>query len=122
MAGAAGEGGLALGCSAAAHSRSARVSHSVSARAFRKNFIISKYIEKKYAKRSAAARCPGLPEAVKDKDIFSLLQAYAENVDLSEPVLAPLQVWPLLPWAHGENSFPVASPACPYGSLCPGVD
>ncbi|XP_075294899.1 arf-GAP with SH3 domain, ANK repeat and PH domain-containing protein 1-like [Opisthocomus hoazin] len=59
--------------------------------AFRKNFIISKYIEKKYAKRSAAARCPGLPEAVKDKDIFSLLQAYAENVDLSEPVLAPLQ-------------------------------
>uniref|UniRef100_A0A8C8AC62 Uncharacterized protein n=1 Tax=Otus sunia TaxID=257818 RepID=A0A8C8AC62_9STRI len=59
--------------------------------AFRKNFIISKYVEKKYAKRSPAAQCSGLPEAVKDKDIFSLLQAYAENVDLSEPVLAPLQ-------------------------------
>ncbi|KAM6194404.1 arf-GAP with SH3 domain, ANK repeat and PH domain-containing protein 1-like [Sarcoramphus papa] len=59
--------------------------------AFRKNFIISKYVEKKYAKRSPAAQCSSLPEAVKDKDIFSLLQAYAENVDLSEPVLAPLQ-------------------------------
>ncbi|XP_074776090.1 arf-GAP with SH3 domain, ANK repeat and PH domain-containing protein 1-like [Athene noctua] len=59
--------------------------------AFRKNFIISKYVEKKYAKRSPAAQCFGLPEAVKDKDIFSLLQAYAENMDLSEPVLAPLQ-------------------------------
>ncbi|KAM9647672.1 LOW QUALITY PROTEIN: arf-GAP with SH3 domain, ANK repeat and PH domain-containing protein 2-like [Morphnus guianensis] len=59
--------------------------------AFWKNFIISKYVRKKYAKRSPAAQCSSLPEAVKDKDIFSLLQAYAENMDLSEPVLAPLQ-------------------------------
>uniref|UniRef100_A0A8B9CSH8 ArfGAP with SH3 domain, ankyrin repeat and PH domain 2 n=1 Tax=Anser brachyrhynchus TaxID=132585 RepID=A0A8B9CSH8_9AVES len=59
--------------------------------AFRKNFIISKYVEKKYAKRSPAAQCPSLPEAVKNKDVFSLLQAYAENMDLSEPVQAPLQ-------------------------------
>nr|XP_021137948.1 arf-GAP with SH3 domain, ANK repeat and PH domain-containing protein 2 [Columba livia] len=60
-------------------------------KALRKNFIISKYVEKKYAKRSPAAQCSILPEAIKDKDIFSLLQAYAHNVDLSEPVLAPLQ-------------------------------
>ncbi|NXK46214.1 ASAP1 protein, partial [Chauna torquata] len=59
--------------------------------AFRKNFIISKYLEKKYAKRSPAAQCPSLPEAIKSKDIFSLLQAYAENMDLNEPVQAPLQ-------------------------------
>ncbi|KFR06733.1 Arf-GAP with SH3 domain, ANK repeat and PH domain-containing protein 1 [Nipponia nippon] len=59
--------------------------------AFRKNFIISKYVEKKYAKRSPGDQCSSVPEAVKNKDIFSLLQAYAENVDLSEPVLAPLQ-------------------------------
>nr|XP_010306461.1 PREDICTED: arf-GAP with SH3 domain, ANK repeat and PH domain-containing protein 1-like [Balearica regulorum gibbericeps] len=58
---------------------------------FRKNFIISKYVEKKYVKRSSAAQCSGLPEAVKDKDIFSLLQAYGENVDLSKPVLSHLQ-------------------------------
>ncbi|XP_071429246.1 arf-GAP with SH3 domain, ANK repeat and PH domain-containing protein 2-like [Pithys albifrons albifrons] len=59
--------------------------------AFRKKFIISKYVEKKYAKRSPAVQCSSLPGAVKDKDIFTLLQAYAENVDLSKPVLAPLQ-------------------------------
>ncbi|XP_021272241.1 arf-GAP with SH3 domain, ANK repeat and PH domain-containing protein 1-like isoform X3 [Numida meleagris] len=59
--------------------------------ALRKEFIISKYVEKKYAKRSPAAQCPSLPEAVKSKDIFSLLQAYAENVDLSKPVQAHLQ-------------------------------
>ncbi|NWR56646.1 ASAP1 protein, partial [Bucorvus abyssinicus] len=59
--------------------------------AFRKDFIVSKYVEKKYAKRSPAAQCSGLPEAVKQKDILTLLQAYAENVDLSKPVLAPLQ-------------------------------
>uniref|UniRef100_A0A8C9FMI5 Uncharacterized protein n=1 Tax=Pavo cristatus TaxID=9049 RepID=A0A8C9FMI5_PAVCR len=57
--------------------------------ALRKEFIISKYVEKKYAKRSPAAQCPSLPEAVKGKDIFTLLQAYAENVDLSKPVQEP---------------------------------
>ncbi|XP_048818572.1 arf-GAP with SH3 domain, ANK repeat and PH domain-containing protein 2-like isoform X1 [Lagopus muta] len=59
--------------------------------ALRKEFITSKYVEKKYAKRSPAAQCPSLPEAVKGKDIFTLLQAYAENVDLSKPVQAHLQ-------------------------------
>ncbi|NWU12190.1 ASAP1 protein, partial [Cephalopterus ornatus] len=59
--------------------------------ASRKNFIISKYVEKKYAKRSPPVQCSTLPGAVKNKDIFSLLQAYAQNMDLSEPVLAPLQ-------------------------------
>uniref|UniRef100_A0A8V0ZFE7 Uncharacterized protein n=1 Tax=Gallus gallus TaxID=9031 RepID=A0A8V0ZFE7_CHICK len=59
--------------------------------ALRKEFIISKYAEKKYAKRSPAAQHPSLPEAVKSKDIFTLLQAYAENMDLSKPVQAHLQ-------------------------------
>ncbi|XP_051659378.1 arf-GAP with SH3 domain, ANK repeat and PH domain-containing protein 2-like [Manacus candei] len=59
--------------------------------AFRKDFIISKYVKKKYAKRSPPVQHSALPGAVKDKDIFALLQAYAQNVDLSEPVLAPLQ-------------------------------
>uniref|UniRef100_A0A8V0ZT87 Uncharacterized protein n=1 Tax=Gallus gallus TaxID=9031 RepID=A0A8V0ZT87_CHICK len=55
--------------------------------ALRKEFIISKYAEKKYAKRSPAAQHPSLPEAVKSKDIFTLLQAYAENMDLTVSVL-----------------------------------
>ncbi|XP_072206561.1 arf-GAP with SH3 domain, ANK repeat and PH domain-containing protein 1-like isoform X2 [Excalfactoria chinensis] len=59
--------------------------------ALRKEFIISKYVGKKYAKRSPAAQHLNLPEAVKGKDIFTLLQAYAENMDLSKPVQAHLQ-------------------------------
>ncbi|XP_039243366.1 arf-GAP with SH3 domain, ANK repeat and PH domain-containing protein 2-like [Pipra filicauda] len=59
--------------------------------AFRKDFIISKYVKKKYAKRSPPVQHSALPGAVKDKDIFVLLQAYAQNMDFSKPVLAPLQ-------------------------------
>ncbi|XP_044303442.1 arf-GAP with SH3 domain, ANK repeat and PH domain-containing protein 2-like isoform X2 [Varanus komodoensis] len=57
----------------------------------RKDFIISKYVEKKYVARrmmgSPADRLRGLQKAVRERDIFVLLQAYAEKVDLSEPLL-----------------------------------
>ncbi|XP_075757542.1 arf-GAP with SH3 domain, ANK repeat and PH domain-containing protein 1-like isoform X2 [Pelodiscus sinensis] len=62
--------------------------------ALRKDFIISKYMERKYAQRKArspAAHSQGLQEAIRWKDIFALLQAYAEKVDLSEPVLEPME-------------------------------
>ncbi|XP_067402982.1 arf-GAP with SH3 domain, ANK repeat and PH domain-containing protein 2-like [Emydura macquarii macquarii] len=62
--------------------------------ALRKDFIISKYVERKYAKRSAgspAAQHQELQEAVRWKDVFALLQAYAEKVDFSEPLLEPTQ-------------------------------
>uniref|UniRef100_A0A674K040 ArfGAP with SH3 domain, ankyrin repeat and PH domain 3 n=1 Tax=Terrapene triunguis TaxID=2587831 RepID=A0A674K040_9SAUR len=58
--------------------------------ALRKDFIISKYVERKYAKRSSrspAAQRRELQEAIRWKDLFALLQAYAEKVDLSELVL-----------------------------------
>uniref|UniRef100_A0A8C3F4K3 Arf-GAP with SH3 domain, ANK repeat and PH domain-containing protein 3 n=1 Tax=Chrysemys picta bellii TaxID=8478 RepID=A0A8C3F4K3_CHRPI len=62
--------------------------------ALRKDFIISKYVERKYAKRSSrspAAQRQELQEAIRWKDLFALLQAYAEKVDLSELVLEPVQ-------------------------------
>ncbi|XP_026512627.1 arf-GAP with SH3 domain, ANK repeat and PH domain-containing protein 2-like [Terrapene carolina triunguis] len=62
--------------------------------ALRKDFIISKYVERKYAKRSSrspAAQRRELQEAIRWKDLFALLQAYAEKVDLSELVLEPVQ-------------------------------
>ncbi|XP_077688157.1 arf-GAP with SH3 domain, ANK repeat and PH domain-containing protein 1-like isoform X2 [Eretmochelys imbricata] len=62
--------------------------------ALRKDFIISKYVERKYAKRRSrnpAAQRQELQEAIRWKDLFTLLQAYAEKVDLSEPVLEPVQ-------------------------------
>ncbi|XP_043352071.1 arf-GAP with SH3 domain, ANK repeat and PH domain-containing protein 1-like isoform X3 [Dermochelys coriacea] len=62
--------------------------------ALRKDFIISKYVKRKYAKRSSrspAAQRQELQEAIRWRDLFALLQAYAEKVDLSEPVLEPVQ-------------------------------
>ncbi|XP_078508335.1 arf-GAP with SH3 domain, ANK repeat and PH domain-containing protein 1-like [Lissotriton helveticus] len=61
---------------------------------FRKDFITSKYVQWKFAKRASGnplMRFYDLQEAVKFKDIFALLQAYAEKVDLTEPVPQPIQ-------------------------------
>ncbi|XP_047248811.1 arf-GAP with SH3 domain, ANK repeat and PH domain-containing protein 2a isoform X1 [Girardinichthys multiradiatus] len=55
----------------------------------RKDFIMSKYIEKQFAKKKcpdATSRLHTLCEAVKARDIFSLIQVYAEGVDLMEPI------------------------------------
>ncbi|XP_032402660.1 arf-GAP with SH3 domain, ANK repeat and PH domain-containing protein 2a isoform X1 [Xiphophorus hellerii] len=55
----------------------------------RKDFITSKYIEKRFARKKgadAAARLHTLCEAVKARDIFSLIQVYAEGLDLMEPI------------------------------------
>ncbi|XP_048353579.1 arf-GAP with SH3 domain, ANK repeat and PH domain-containing protein 2-like [Sphaerodactylus townsendi] len=66
-----------------------------SAMTLRKDFIISKYVDRKYAAQkitgSSTARLKELQDAVKGKDVFVLLQAYAEKVDLSERVLEPSQ-------------------------------
>ncbi|KAI1895887.1 hypothetical protein AGOR_G00111380 [Albula goreensis] len=55
----------------------------------RKDFITAKYTERRFARR----KCPDtmsklhtLCDAVKARDIFSLIQVYAEGVDLMEPI------------------------------------
>ncbi|KAI4878465.1 hypothetical protein NFI96_021774 [Prochilodus magdalenae] len=53
----------------------------------RKDFITAKYTEKRFAQRrrnDPTAKLRSLYEAVKGRDIFSLLQVYAEGVDLTE--------------------------------------
>ncbi|XP_053099631.1 arf-GAP with SH3 domain, ANK repeat and PH domain-containing protein 2-like [Hemicordylus capensis] len=61
----------------------------------RKDFIISKYVDRKYAAQritgSPAARLKDLQDAVREKDVFVLLQAYAEKANLSEPILESSQ-------------------------------
>ncbi|XP_036191290.1 arf-GAP with SH3 domain, ANK repeat and PH domain-containing protein 2 isoform X5 [Myotis myotis] len=55
----------------------------------RKDYITAKYIERKYARRrhaDGAATLHSLCEAVKTRDIFGLLQAYADGADLTERV------------------------------------
>uniref|UniRef100_A0A3B3BU75 ArfGAP with SH3 domain, ankyrin repeat and PH domain 2b n=1 Tax=Oryzias melastigma TaxID=30732 RepID=A0A3B3BU75_ORYME len=58
----------------------------------RKEYITAKYTEKRFARRlcaSADSRLKALYEAVRNKDILSLLQVYAEGVDLMEAAPQP---------------------------------
>ncbi|KAM3602581.1 uncharacterized protein V6R79_006798 [Siganus canaliculatus] len=53
----------------------------------RKDYITAKYTEKRFCRRlcaDAAARLHGLYEAVRNRDVLSLIQVYAEGVDLME--------------------------------------
>ncbi|XP_052391014.1 arf-GAP with SH3 domain, ANK repeat and PH domain-containing protein 2 [Carassius gibelio] len=55
----------------------------------RKDFITAKYTEKRFVQKKYsenAARLRALCEAVKSRDIFSLIQVYAEGVDLMETI------------------------------------
>nr|XP_020034325.1 arf-GAP with SH3 domain, ANK repeat and PH domain-containing protein 2 isoform X2 [Castor canadensis] len=55
----------------------------------RKDYIMAKYIERRYARKKHAdnaAKLHSLCEAVKTRDIFGLLQAYADGVDLTEKI------------------------------------
>ncbi|XP_048406301.1 arf-GAP with SH3 domain, ANK repeat and PH domain-containing protein 1 isoform X3 [Stegostoma tigrinum] len=55
--------------------------------AMRKDYITSKYIDRQYAKKNnstSVTKLNNLYTAVKCKDIFALIQAYAEKVNLSE--------------------------------------
>uniref|UniRef100_A0A4W5LZN1 ArfGAP with SH3 domain, ankyrin repeat and PH domain 1 n=1 Tax=Hucho hucho TaxID=62062 RepID=A0A4W5LZN1_9TELE len=55
----------------------------------RKEFINAKYVDHKFARKtctSSAARSIELCEAVKSRDLLSLIQVYAEGVELMEPL------------------------------------
>lgn len=58
----------------------------------RKDYITAKYTEKRFAQRlcaDAASRLQVLYEAVRNRDILSLIQVYAEGVDLMEAIPQP---------------------------------
>ncbi|XP_047429462.1 arf-GAP with SH3 domain, ANK repeat and PH domain-containing protein 2b [Mugil cephalus] len=58
----------------------------------RKDYITAKYTEKRFARRrcaDAASRLQVLYEAVRNKDVLSLIQVYAEGVDLMEAAPQP---------------------------------
>ncbi|XP_008298930.1 arf-GAP with SH3 domain, ANK repeat and PH domain-containing protein 2b [Stegastes partitus] len=58
----------------------------------RKDYITAKYTEKRFARRQcadAASRLQLLYEAVRNRDILSLIQVYAEGVDLMEAIPQP---------------------------------
>ncbi|KAL0978833.1 hypothetical protein UPYG_G00176300 [Umbra pygmaea] len=62
--------------------------------AARKDFILCKYMEFQFARRCSSSTSTlrrDLQEAVCNRDIFSLLQLYAKNLDLSQPLVSPVQ-------------------------------
>uniref|UniRef100_A0A3B1ISX6 Un-named sa1614 n=1 Tax=Astyanax mexicanus TaxID=7994 RepID=A0A3B1ISX6_ASTMX len=62
--------------------------------AIRKDFILAKYLECQFAQRrggSADTLRRRLQEAVHSRDVYSLVQLYAEKMDLSLPLPSPLQ-------------------------------
>uniref|UniRef100_A0A4W6FXF6 Arf-GAP with SH3 domain, ANK repeat and PH domain-containing protein 3 n=1 Tax=Lates calcarifer TaxID=8187 RepID=A0A4W6FXF6_LATCA len=65
---------------------------SLVSRQMRKDYITAKYTEKRFARRrcaDAASRLQVLYEAVRNRDILSLIQVYAEGVDLMEAIPQP---------------------------------
>uniref|UniRef100_A0A672T2R5 Arf-GAP with SH3 domain, ANK repeat and PH domain-containing protein 1-like n=1 Tax=Sinocyclocheilus grahami TaxID=75366 RepID=A0A672T2R5_SINGR len=62
--------------------------------AIRKDFILSKYTEWQFAQRSGGSletKRKYLQDAVHSRDVFTLLQLYAERMDFSLPLPCPLQ-------------------------------
>ncbi|MEQ2215342.1 hypothetical protein XENOCAPTIV_030898, partial [Xenoophorus captivus] len=58
----------------------------------RKDYITAKYTEKRFAQRlfaDAESRLQALYAAVRNRDILSLIQVYAEGVDLMEAIPQP---------------------------------
>lgn len=73
----------------------------------RKDFITAKYTEKRFARKKCpdtTSRLHTLCDAVKARDIFSLIQVYAEGVDLMEPI----------PLANGHVSAQLWLTFCPF--------
>lgn len=78
----------------------------------RKEFINAKYVDHKYARKtcsSAAAKMIELFEAVQSRDLLTLIQVYAEGVELMEPLPEAGPVSPVTPGradrpAHVEKS------------------
>ncbi|XP_037652696.1 arf-GAP with SH3 domain, ANK repeat and PH domain-containing protein 3 isoform X1 [Sebastes umbrosus] len=55
----------------------------------RKEYIVAKYAERRYVLRREEADPGRLYDAVKSRDLTSLLQLYAEGADLSKPITVP---------------------------------
>jgi len=55
----------------------------------RKEYIVAKYAERRYVLRREEANPGRLYDAVRSRDITSLLQLYAEGADLAKPLTLP---------------------------------
>lgn len=64
-------------------------------RTARKEFINAKYIDRQFVRRTISMASSGLEEvceAVQSRDLLSIIQLYAEGVELLQPLPEPGQV------------------------------
>ncbi|XP_073174022.1 arf-GAP with SH3 domain, ANK repeat and PH domain-containing protein 3 isoform X3 [Lepidochelys kempii] len=55
----------------------------------RKEYIMAKYMERKYVQKAGRDEPHRLWEAIRNRDLFALLQAFAEGHDLAKPLASP---------------------------------
>ncbi|EMP31105.1 Arf-GAP with SH3 domain, ANK repeat and PH domain-containing protein 3 [Chelonia mydas] len=55
----------------------------------RKEYIMAKYMERKYVQKTGRDEPHRLWEAIRNRDLFALLQAFAEGHDLAKPLASP---------------------------------
>ncbi|XP_042295135.1 arf-GAP with SH3 domain, ANK repeat and PH domain-containing protein 3 isoform X2 [Sceloporus undulatus] len=55
----------------------------------RKEFIMAKYVERKYVHKATKDEPYRIWEAIRSRDLLALLQAFAEHPDLSKPLASP---------------------------------
>uniref|UniRef100_A0A2D4JS04 Uncharacterized protein n=1 Tax=Micrurus lemniscatus lemniscatus TaxID=129467 RepID=A0A2D4JS04_MICLE len=68
----------------------------------RKEFIMAKYMERKYVQKATKEDPCRVWEAIRSRDLLALLQAFAEGHNLSKPLVSPEgqeQGEPALHWA-----------------------
>uniref|UniRef100_A0A8C9N0U0 ArfGAP with SH3 domain, ankyrin repeat and PH domain 3 n=1 Tax=Serinus canaria TaxID=9135 RepID=A0A8C9N0U0_SERCA len=70
-------------------SLSPEISCPPSGRAARKEYIMAKYMERRYVQKSSQDNPHGLWEAIQARDLLALLKAFAEGHDLAKPLASP---------------------------------
>lgn len=60
-----------------------------SGRTARKEYIVAKYMERRYVQKSGQDNPHGLWEAIQTRDLLALLKAFAEGHDLTKPLASP---------------------------------
>lgn len=60
-----------------------------SGRAARKEYIMAKYMERRYVQKSGQDNPHSLWEAIRARDLLALLKAFVEGHDLTKPLASP---------------------------------
>lgn len=92
-----------------------KMPHCPSCRAARKEYIVAKYMERRYVQKSGRDDPHCLWDAIRTRDLLALLQAFAEGHDLAKPLASPEgQVSPTAP----TGLAPLGAQAQGFPGLC----